>query len=95
MDEAEATRKKKVEEARCRAGWRRGSTCSRRSKPRIPTSPAKRISPTYVTLTLNAVKTSAMAAELARKAIRKEQEKDEKFNKVLLEHSNKQPKGSK
>ena len=51
--------------------------------------------PTSVTLTLNAVKTSAMAAELARKAIRKEQEKDEKFNKVLLEHSNKQPKGSK
>ena len=38
-----------------------------------------------------AIRTSAMAAEMARKAIRKEQEKVKKLNESLLEHTNKKP----
>ena len=41
-----------------------------------------------------AMKTSAMAAELVRKAIRKEQEKVKKYNEKLIKHSSKRPKGS-
>jgi flagellar biosynthesis/type III secretory pathway protein FliH len=34
---------------------------------------------------------SAIAAEMARKVIRKEQEKDKKLHEALLEHTNKKP----
>ena len=115
VDEAEATRKRKAEEAEM-LSWREKRINLQQKIKASETHIASQEDIAQVTLTLtftltltltqaslkkcqdlkstSAVKTSAMAAELARKAIRKEQEKVKKFNEQLLEYSSKRPKGS-